>query len=258
MMFCPNCGVQINGTARFCPNCGTAIAATVATTVNTALDGNYRVILVSRGLCTRMDAINLIEDLFAYSTRDAALIVDGAPMEVACALTAVQAQYISQAMTEYGMDVSVYNQNGYVNMGTRATQSVFDSSGALLSSVASVLLGLGAANRVSRYERWVQPTPVPALFRPQYRRAAPVPRRRYALRPTAPRPAPRPAPAGGVRRGPQTMPGRPAVPGVPHPGPGAVRPNAPAGRPDSGKPGGGRPGGGRPGGGRPGGIPGPR
>ena len=178
MSYCPNCGAQIGGVVRYCPNCGVAInlaAATATTTVSNAA-GTYRVILITRGTCSRTNAINLLEDLFEYSATEAATIVDGAPMEAACGLTAVQAQYISQAMSEYGMDVSVYNNDRYVDMGSQATSSVFDSDGSLLGTVAAALFGLGAVNRVTRYDRWTRPAPI--VFRPAYRRPAPPPRRK--------------------------------------------------------------------------------
>ena len=149
MAYCSNCGALIDGAVRYCPNCGVAVNLAVATTNNNVI-GDYRVILISRGSCSRTNAINLLEDLFEYTTAQAASIVDGAPMEAAIGLTATQAQYIAQALSEYGMDVSVYNSNGYVDLGAKATTSVYNSDGTLLSAVATALLGLGAVNRVSR------------------------------------------------------------------------------------------------------------
>ncbi|MBE5808774.1 MAG: hypothetical protein E7317_10615 [Clostridiales bacterium] len=204
MAYCSNCGVLIDGVVRYCPNCGVAVNLAAAT--NAGVQGDYRIILISKGTCSRTNAINLLEDLFEYTTAQAATIVDSAPMEAALGLTATQAQYIAQAMTEYGMDVSVYDSNGYVDLDTRATASVYNTDGSLLGAVATALLGLGAVNRVTRYERWSRPAP--RIFRPTYRRPAPPPPRRITRRPAPmppvpPRqpgpvvrqPAPRPAPA---------------------------------------------------------------
>lgn len=207
MPFCPNCGAQVNASDRFCANCGTAVQAVtmpatqVVKNTGTAARSDYRIVFISRGTCSRTAAIDMLSDLLGYTDADAALIIDNAPMEAALGLTAIQAQYISQAITEYGMQVAIYNNDGYVDMGTKATSSVYNADGSFLSVVAGVLTGLTVGNRVSSFNRWTQPAPV--LFRPAYRRAAPLPtyrRRRPAPKPipvvhhTAP-PIPRPAPA---------------------------------------------------------------
>ena len=193
MPFCPNCGSSVNAGDRFCANCGTVIqtVAAVTTQVNTAANNvrsDYRIILVSRGTCSRAVAIDMLSDLLGYSDPDAARIIDNAPMEVALGLTAIQAQYISQAITEYGMQVAIYNNDGYVDMGSKATNTVYENDGSFLAAVASVLTGLTSGNRVSAFNRWTQPTPV--LFRPVYRRPAPLPA--YRRRRAAPKPAPIP------------------------------------------------------------------
>lgn len=142
MPFCPNCGSQVNAGDRFCANCGTAIqvvsapAARVVTNVNSDARSDYRIVLVSRGTCSRTAAIDMLSDLLGYTDADAALIVDNTPMEAALGLTAIQAQYISQAITEYGMQVAIYNNDGYVDMGSRATSSVYNADGSFLSVVA--------------------------------------------------------------------------------------------------------------------------
>ena len=231
MAFCPNCGTQIDATMRFCPGCGAAISSIIPNTVAAQGTGTYRVILITRDDCSRKDAIDLLEDLFGYSQAEAAIIVDGAPTEVVRGLTLAQARYIGQAMEEYGMDVSVYNGNTFVDLGfdnDDRRASVFNNDGSLLSTVAAALLGIGAANRV-RYTRWVQPIPV---RRTRYRRPTPVPRRRGMLRPMPgpvarpmPGPVARPAPAP-VPRPVQPAPPRPAQPAPPRPG----DPNRGAGR----------------------------
>lgn len=233
MPYCPHCGNAINIGDRFCANCGTALQG-VTTTINAvnSARSDYRVVLVSRGVCSRAVAIDMLSDLLGYSDPDAARIVDNAPMEAALGLTAIQAQYISQAITEYGMQVAIYNNDGFVDMGSRATTSVFNSDGSFLSAVASVLTGLTVSNRISAFNRWA--TPVPVLFRPVYRRSAPPPA--YRRRHSAPRPAPIPAihamPPRPVSR-PVTPPAPPRSVansrpgGVPHPAPTPRPMNAP-------------------------------
>lgn len=224
MPYCPNCGNPVNAEDRFCSNCGTAIQVVAVTpAVVSAATGSsrsdYRIVLISRGSCARAVAIDMLSDLLGYADADAARIVDNAPMEMALGLTAIQAQYISQAMNEYGMEVAIYNSDGYVDMGSKATSSVFDSDGGFLSAVASVLTGLTIGNRITSYNRWTQPAPV--VFHPVYRRPAPraayrrrrpapIPVVRHAA-PPIPHPAPAPRPAPAVRPAPRPAPPRTAA-----------------------------------------------
>ncbi|MGX8706348.1 MAG: zinc ribbon domain-containing protein [bacterium] len=270
MPYCPNCGNMVNVGDRFCASCGSVLQATP---VSGAARSDYRIVLVSRGTCSRAVAIDMLSDLLGYSDPDAARIIDNAPMEAALGLTAIQAQYISQAITEYGMQVAIFNNDGYVDMGSRATSSVYNSDGSFLSAVADVLFGLTVGNRVSTFNRWTRPTPV--LFRPSYVRVSPLGtlpplpvyrRRRPAPRPTPiptlrpgmvppRRPVPTPAPQSTVA-GSRPMPVHPAP--VPNPGPVVPpRPVGPATPPNPPFPPTGPGGAGRNGRGGPGGMPGP-
>ena len=241
MAFCTNCGIQLEAGVRFCPNCGTAV--TIVTPVTTTVRSDYQVVLVSRGSCTKRVAADILSDLLGYTDAEAAQILNNLPMATAIDLTAVQAQYIAQAMAEYGMEVAIYNGNGIVDMTASATASVYDTSGSFLAGVAAVLAGLTIGNRVTRYERWVKPAPV--VFRPAYRRPAPLttyrpyravpqPRPAVTMRPatavrpipatpTRPAPAARPIPATPTRPAPSPRP-IPATPVRPAP----VQPARPA------------------------------
>ena len=276
MPYCPKCGSPVNIGDRFCANCGMGLhTVTPPTTVtpsvavnNSGVRSDYRLILVSRGSCSRAAAVDMLSDLLGYTDADAARIIDNAPMEIALGLTAIQAQYISQAITEYGMQVAIYNSDGYVDMGSKATTSVYDNDGSFLSAVAGVLMGLTVGNRVTSFNRWTRPTPT--VFRTGYRRAtplttyrrrrpAPIPVVRHAAppipRPT-PAPRPKPVPARSVEGSrplpvtpvPRPAPQRPAPTGpvtTPRPaGPHSNGPHGGTGRGGQGGPMGG-PGGGR-------------
>ncbi|MBQ8955148.1 MAG: zinc-ribbon domain-containing protein, partial [Clostridia bacterium] len=167
MAFCTNCGIQLEAGVRFCPNCGTAVPV-----IEPNVRSDYQVVLVSRGTCTKTVANDILSDLLGYTDAEANQILNNLPMSTAIDLTAVQAQYIAQAMAEYGMEVAIYNSNGIVDINTNATASVYDTSGTFLTSVAAVLAGLTIGNRVTRFERWVKPAPV--VFRPTYRRQVPL------------------------------------------------------------------------------------
>ncbi len=218
MVFCVNCGRALDDGMRFCPLCGTAVSAedsyggaTVPITeppssYDPAAASDYRVILFSRGTCSAANARALLRDILGYTASEARNILTMAPVEIACNMTMAQAMYLAQALTEYGMSVSVCNTQGYVNVPQASTTSVYDRTGSFLPAVASALAMLSAANRVREFRRWNY-GPRPSLFRLAFR-PAPPPRsaRRYSSfgifhpaprptpRPVSPRPAPRPVP----------------------------------------------------------------
>ena len=238
MNFCPSCGTPVNAPAS-APINTPAAEQSVVNTQNALAD--YRLILLSVGDCTKKNAAEMTEDLFGYSASDAKKLVNAAPVEIACGLTGEQAQYLAQAMTEYGMQVSVYCGENYVSFNDRADKSVFDSSGNLLAGVAGVLATISLANRVNEIRRWTYPDPYRFMFVPRYRRPAPPRHIRRTLFgiPIVPPPPRPPRPHHPPRFAPPPR----------HPAP----PRPPMGGP---RPGGPRPGGSHPGGPRPGGMPG--
>ena len=281
-MFCPNCGTQLSSGVNFCPNCGANVSNVAARVNATTADQGNMVMLLSLGTCNRATAAALLSQICGYDSDDALLIADSAPITVARGLSDAQARYLAQAFTEYGLEVSVYDGNGWREWESN-TSSVWDQTGALIASVASALGLISLNNRISRdmMHRWDYPYRYngtrPPVYRlnttlraaprrvvvapvrpPVHRAAAPAPVRPPVHR--APTPAPvRPAPAP-VR--PAPAPARPA-PVRPAPAP-TARPAAPAQRPATGpasRPGGapsGRPGNVPGGNGRPGGGTGRR
>lgn len=257
MPFCTNCGAKLDDTMRFCPSCGQPVAAnietvapvqqtvvtpvqTIVTPVVTEPIGEYRLVLVSRGNCTKAAAKELLSDVLDYTKVTVDQFLNIMPVEIAHNLTAEQALCLCQLLTEYDMQVAVYCGSNYVDISSYAHASVFASNGTLLIKVAKVLETLGAAHRMTTFTRWSlgdairfafaprytrirtspyisglyrrAPKPVPP--RPAVRRPAPVPPRPAPVRPAPLRPAPvRPSPA-------RPAPGRPAAPKAPgRPGP---------------------------------------
>ena len=213
MIFCTNCGRALDDGTNFCPLCGTAVAvgADADTTASAATDpipvtqtvpvydpasaADYRVILFSRGTCSAANARALLRDILGYSASEARNILNIVPVEIACNMNMAQAMYLAQALTEYGMEISVCNSQGYVNVPNAATSSVYDRTGSFLPAVASALAMLSAANRVREFRRLTYRAR-PSLFQLAFR-PAPPPRsaRRYSsfgIFHPAPRPAPRP------------------------------------------------------------------
>ena len=143
------------------------------------------VMLLSIGSCTPAAAANLLQDACGYTLAQAQQIIACTPIAVAQNLTEIQASYLSQALTEYGMEVSVYDRNGYRTLGGLLS-TVFDTAGSFLGKVASVLGLIGVKNRITSamMRRWRYPfaiTGKPPIF------SHPAPRR------TEYRPQPRPA-----------------------------------------------------------------
>ena len=177
MTECPNCGAPVLSTHRFCQYCGTELHPEVAESIVTpeaeetdVLEGNS-VMRVSLGTCTRSRAAQIIRELCGYSLDDATAIAAPTPTTVAQALTDQQTVCLAQALTEYGMEVSIYDKNGY-RTPVPEQETVFSSGGGLLSTVLGVLGGIGVANRLTRslIRRQSYPHPYtgsrPPIFRP--------------------------------------------------------------------------------------------
>lgn len=194
MAFCPYCGGALVQGANFCPGCGSpvtdlsaalttpAVTTPAVTTpavntipVVTPVAEVYSLVLISLGTCRASYADDVLEDVLGYSSAEAKTIVSLVPTQIAQGLTAQQAQYVAQALTEYGMQVAIYNSQGVaVDMGQYATSSVFNSDGSFLSGVLSTLATLTVANRIRSFTRWNRPNLLQALFAPRYE---PVPPR---------------------------------------------------------------------------------
>ncbi len=268
-MFCPNCGTQLAGGVNFCPNCGTRVNDIARTVAATDVNQGNMLMLLSLGTCARNIAAALLQQICGYAQDDALLIVDSMPITVARGLTEAQARYLAQAFSEYGLEVAVYDRNGWREWESD-NDSVWDNAGSLIATVASALGLMSLNNRISRdmMHRMDYPYRFAGTRPPVYRlnnRLRAVPTRRMApvrppvhraappIHPAPPRPAPvpprpapppvhpappRPAPvpprpAGGPARpagGPAPIPGKPPFPGGGKPGGGAGRQGGP-GRP---------------------------
>ena len=71
-----------------------------------------------------------------------------APTLIAQSLSQSQAAYLAQCLTEYGMEAAIYDRNGNQTFVSDVS-SVFDSSGSLLTKVASALGLIGIGNRIA-------------------------------------------------------------------------------------------------------------
>ena len=233
MAFCHQCGQEIGTGMNFCPGCGAAqtqLPVTVETTpVITAgqqsiginkESNNYSIVIMSRGTCTVTNAAELVEDLLGYSAADARRILNALPCQAAQNLTSNQAIYLAQALTEYGMSVSIYCGDNVVDMSQHASSSVFDQDGNFITKAAAAFALLTAANRVNRFiRRPKRRFSISSLFVPRYRWTArpyrrrrpappPPPKSIWMIPPRAAAPRPHRAPAPKPPRGMHGRPGR--------------------------------------------------
>ncbi|MBR0137167.1 MAG: zinc-ribbon domain-containing protein, partial [Erysipelotrichaceae bacterium] len=128
MKFCSNCGHLLEDSANFCSNCGKAVNSDPVYDYEPEdLDVGYRVVLISRGSCSVSNAKELLSDLLGYSSSTAKDLLDEAPVEIADELTEKQAVVLAQALAEYGMEITIVDENNtFVDFSSKATSSVFD------------------------------------------------------------------------------------------------------------------------------------
>ena len=173
MKYCSNCGKLISDEANFCSYCG-ANVANVASIGSYEiepedLDYGYRVILYSKGTCTLKTAKEVLSDLLGYSLSTAGELLEYCPVEIADELTQAQAVTIGQALAEYGMEVTIVDENNtYVDLSDKVTSSVFTSTGALVTGALAILASLSAANRVHSYRKYKKPSLLELIFKPKY------------------------------------------------------------------------------------------
>ena len=210
MKYCVTCGRAVEyDDAYFCPYCGskiqTASEIVEEDTVTSILSGistedpidvepvtvlepedieeGYRVVLISRGTCTAKMAKEVICDLLGYTVTTATSLLEEVPVELADELNERQAVVLAQALAEYGMQVTVVDENNrYVNIDSQATNTVYSSTGDLTAAALAVIGSLTAANRVHRYRRYKKPSLQDLIFKPAYKVLQPVHVRRKVVK----------------------------------------------------------------------------
>jgi len=199
-MYCPYCGNEVNESMSFCPYCGKALSTTVVSTSTTtdlsslslsskAVDvgGDYSVVLVSQGDCSKSYAADLLEDLLNYSESQSEKLIDKMPTEIAQELSYEQAQAVAQVLTEYGLKVAIYDSDDYVTTSTATTAAV-QEDGSLAEKVLSILGTISLANQVKKIVKWSKPRPVEYVYRPSYRWYYPPVHTRRVVREVEPEP----------------------------------------------------------------------
>ncbi len=200
MSYCQHCGAAITTDARFCAYCGAALELPVTTSQATAVlssqttaVGDYSVILLSQGACSRNEAVRLITAACGYTGEEALLLVETAPVTLARELPRLQAVCLAQALTEKGMEVSLCDSDGYQELIETDDETLFDKVGNFIASAATALGLIGARHRVPRSAIRRMELPAGPDHRPpvlHVRRRQPAPK---------PQPAHRPQPASPAR-----------------------------------------------------------
>ena len=160
MALCSACGAELSAGARFCSVCGAEVSTVAASTAT----GDYDLVLLTIGTCPQTQADDVLQDLLGYSELEAFELLTVLPAQVAYNLTETQALYLAQALTEYGMDVAVYRGATPVELGAKATASVYQSDGSILKSVLATLATVTIANRLTKFLRWERAVPQRAYF----------------------------------------------------------------------------------------------
>ena len=200
--YCEYYGQVIEAGARFCTNCGAPIPVAQNVSDNTASGqgativsggGNYSVVLISLGTCAQAAAADLLEDTLGYSETEAKELFLMLPAQIAQMLSRQQADYLAQAMTEYGMKVSVSNGTEYLTVDeTSGIQSIFDKTGSFLGKALAVLGTITGHNRMRKFRKLDDPRNFERPYRPQTYRPAPPVHVRRNIRPTVqPKPVPK-------------------------------------------------------------------
>jgi rRNA maturation endonuclease Nob1 len=210
MKYCVTCGRAVEyDDAYFCPYCGSRIrtaseivqedtAASILSGISTEdpidvepvtvlepedIEEGYRVVLISRGTCTAKMAKEVICDLLGYTVTTATSLLEEVPVELADELNERQAVVLAQALAEYGMQVTVVDENNrYMNIDSQATNTVYSSTGDLTAAALAVSGSRTAANRGHRYRRDKKPSLRDLIFKPAYKVPQPVHVRRKVVK----------------------------------------------------------------------------
>ncbi len=169
-MFCPNCGKEIIQIVNFCPFCGYSLqespSTAVSLTSSSVSSGTYGLVLVSCGTCSESVTADLLEDIFGYSDSYAKNLIREAPVEIGQKMSESEASYVAQVFSEYGIEVSVINENDeYIDLSKNAVSSIFNSDGSLIAAAAAMIGALSVANRVTSYRRFKKPSLITRIFK---------------------------------------------------------------------------------------------
>ena len=181
LYYCPECGKQVSEHAVTCPGCGYPMAeflkqkqakakkAAAAPDYTSPEEGGYNVFLAQEGESITATA-QILADVCGYTFADAYSLASNLPTIVVYNATLTQAKAAANALADYGLDVSVYDKNGYVDFDdmkydeTKTTKT--DNGIEIAVELARELNTLTAANLIrSAYIRsYAYPHPLELLL----------------------------------------------------------------------------------------------
>ena len=181
LYYCPECGKQISEHAVNCPGCGypmgeflkkkaeEAKKAAAVPDYSKPEDGGYNVFLAQEGESITATA-QILADVCGYTFADAYSLASNLPTIVVYNATLTQAKAAANALADYGLDVSVYDKDGYVDFDdmkydeTKTTKT--DNGIEIATELARELNTLTAANLIrSAYIRsYAYPHPLELLM----------------------------------------------------------------------------------------------
>ena len=101
-------------------------------------------------------------------------------MEISDNLSFLQPRTLAQAFYEYGCQVSIVDTNGdHIDVSEKATSSVYDNDGILITKAAAIIGALTLVNRVTSYRRYKKMSLLGRLFVPRYVPVPPKPKYYY-------------------------------------------------------------------------------
>ena len=185
MLYCEYCGQKIELEANFCPYCGGPVppeqvekakaeaeaAAKAAQQMAAAQaagqaasqmavnieEGDHTVVIVSLGTSTKTAAKDTLRKLLSYTSTQAKELLDCLPAAAAKNLTYRQASYLAAALSQKGMEVSLYNSNGAITFDSEQADPVYKKDGSLLEKAALIFGALSSIQKLSSFSTWNKP-----------------------------------------------------------------------------------------------------
>ena len=182
MIYCEYCGQGMDENDAYCKNCGapapvhfsapevqetTEDTSANVTSASTG-DGDYSVAIESIGSCSVTNATDILREALGYTIIEAQQLLGAVPTDCASNLSKEQATYIAQALTEYGMSVTILKNGTVVNLNEEAEESVFDGAGSFIKKAILALGTLTAVNRKKAFKTYSEAYRDDRVFRPGY------------------------------------------------------------------------------------------
>ena len=185
MLYCEYCGQKIELENNFCPYCGgpvpveqvekaraqaeAAAAASQMAAAQAAAQsagqtaareeeaGDHTVVIVSLGTSTKTAAKDTLKKALGYTSSQAKQLLDCLPAAAAHNLSYRQASYLAAALSQKGLEVSLYSSNGAITFDSEEADPVYKKDGSLLETAAMIFGALSGIHKLSSFTTWNKP-----------------------------------------------------------------------------------------------------